>query len=318
MNIGQNNSIYNSRTSDVSPNYTEWPTNVNSIRYLSSADNTLQPAMFYYPPGDKPKPLLVGLHTWSGDYNQSGFGSPYAHWCIDNNWAFIHPDFRGTNNKPEAAGSEMAVQDIVSSVNFAKKQTNIDITRIYLIGVSGGGHASLLMAGRYPEIWAAVSVWVPILDLQAWFHECKAKGNGYAEQIVNFCGGEPIKGSEAITQYAKRSPLTYLDNAKNIFIDINAGIHDGHKGSVYISHSLKAYNILADEKDHIPQTYVDYFVENEKVPPELACNVDDRLYGNKRVLFRRNSGKTRITVFDGGHEILYLPALKWLATKVKK
>jgi hypothetical protein len=311
------NNIYAAKTSDVSPNYTEWPSGIKKIKYLSSADNMLQTAMFYNPSRKSSPPLLVALHTWSGDYNQSGFGSPYAQWCIENSWAFIHPDFRGPNKRPEATGSEFTIKDIISSIEYAKGQTNIDISRIYLIGLSGGGHASLLMAGRHPEIWAAVSAWVPISDLKAWYYECKENKCDYYKQIADSCGGEPMDGSASEVECKKRSPISYLDAAKNVYIDINAGIHDGHTGSVYISHSLNAYNLLAEQNGQISQKQIRYFVENEKVPAELACKVPDVLYGEKNVLFRKESGNVRITIFDGGHEIIYLPALNWLATKVK-
>ncbi len=40
------------------------------IKYQSSADNSQQPAMFYAPASKTPVPLVVALHTWSGNYNQ--------------------------------------------------------------------------------------------------------------------------------------------------------------------------------------------------------------------------------------------------------
>ena len=293
---------------------TGWPDNIYKIKYLSVADNKFQPAMFYSPPKEGNRPLLVALHTWSGDYDQSSYGAPYAQWCIDNNWAFIHPHFRGPNKTPESTGSELVINDIISAIDYAKKKACIDESRIYLIGVSGGGHAALLMAGRTPEIWAAVSVWVPISDLNAWYYECKKKGVDFYSQIASSCGGEPSEGSEAETQCKKRSPVTYLANAKNVHIDINAGIHDGHVGNrVYVSHSLNAFNLLAEEADRITQEQIKCFVENQKVPPELITEVSDPLYTEKKVLFRRQSANVRITIFEGGHEIIFLPALTWLA-----
>ena len=40
------------------------------IRYQSSADQSEQPAMFYAPASESPVPLVVALHTWSGNYKQ--------------------------------------------------------------------------------------------------------------------------------------------------------------------------------------------------------------------------------------------------------
>ena len=65
-------------------NLPSWPTQVSQIKYISSADSTFQPALFYRPQMKKAVPLLVALHTWSGDYTQK-MSIPYAQWCIENN-----------------------------------------------------------------------------------------------------------------------------------------------------------------------------------------------------------------------------------------
>ena len=45
-----------------------WSSAVQSINYVSAADNTRQPMMFYKPQRDEPRPLLVALHSWSNNY----------------------------------------------------------------------------------------------------------------------------------------------------------------------------------------------------------------------------------------------------------
>jgi poly(3-hydroxybutyrate) depolymerase len=128
-----------------------WPQEISQIKHTSSADSTPQPAFFYTPKTKKPVPLLVALHTWSGNYRQN-MSIPYAQWCIDKGWAFIHPNFRGPNRNPRATGSELVVADIISAVDYAKTHANVDTSRIYLVGVSGGGYTSLLMAARAPDV----------------------------------------------------------------------------------------------------------------------------------------------------------------------
>jgi dienelactone hydrolase len=112
---------------------------------------------------------------------------------IAQGWAFVHPDFRGPNWTPQALGSDRAVQDVVEAVEWAKKQTAVDETRIYLIGVSGGGHMAMLMAGRHPEIWAGVSAWCGIGDVARWHaeHTKNGKSDKYAENIVAALGKVP-------------------------------------------------------------------------------------------------------------------------------
>ncbi len=295
-----------------------WPAQVKEIKYPSTADNTDQPAMYFAPASKEKKPLLVTLHSWSADYKQTS-QTPYAEWCITNGWAFIHPNFRGPNNKPEACGSELVVQDILSAVEFARKETNIDPKRIYLVGASGGGYATLLMAGRAPDLWAAASAWVPITDIQAWHDESVRKKQKYAKDIELACGGVPQPGNAAGEEAKKRSALTYLAQAKNLKVSINAGIKDGHTGSVPISHTLRAYNLLAEPKDRLTEEEITYFTEKAQVPPSVKDPVPaDPHHRAKKVLFRRESANVRVTIFDGGHEGLPAPALHWLQEQTKK
>jgi len=286
------------------------------IRYTSRADETMQPAMFYAPETEKPVPLVVALHTWSGDYRQT-YHKACERWCIEKGWAYIHPNFRGPNNRPEACGSELAVKDIISAVEYAKRAAKVDEKRIYLVGTSGGGYGALLMAGRTPETWAGVSAWVGISDLKAWYDECAARGLGYANQVVKSCGGAPGASAKVDAEYRRRSPLTWLANAKVGPLDINAGITDGHTGSVPISHSLLAFNAVAKPRDRIAPADIRHMTEKAEVPPHLREKIDDPSYGSKTPLFRKTSGNVRVTVFKGGHELVAKAAMTWLEKQRK-
>ena len=298
----------------------DWPPEVSEIRYLSDADGSFRPAMFYAPESDQPVPLLVGLHTWSSDYRQTSgtYGGPYAAWCIEQGWAFIGPNFRGPNKRPEACGSDLAVGDIVSAVEYMTTTCTIDLERIYAIGVSGGGHMGLLMAGRRPDLWAGVSAWVGIHDLAAWHGEAKRAGRNYWKDVEASCGGPPGASPEIDAEYSKRSPRSWLSRAAAVPLDINAGIHDGHSGSVPIRHSIDAFHLLARPEDHLAAGDVDFLVEQAKVPAHLVEGLVDPLYGDKRPLLRRQSGAARLTIFDGGHEILPHPALDWLGKQRRR
>jgi dipeptidyl aminopeptidase/acylaminoacyl peptidase len=281
----------------------------DKVEYLSSADNTLQPALFYKPDVHQPVPLLVALHSWSGNYLQAS-STAYADWCIENNWAFIYPDFRGPNNRPVATGSDLVIKDILSAVEYARNNANIDPNRIYLVGASGGGYTALMVSAKHPDIWAAVSVWVPITDLSTWYFESEHSQANYAADIVNSLGGPPGYSPEVDLAYKNRSPITWLNTSLPVQMDINAGIHDG---TVPISHSLMAFNALAAPEDRLSEEEIRYFVEHAQVPPHLNDpSLFDISYGEKAPLFRRQSGNARITIFNGVHEMLYTTALTWL------
>jgi len=293
-----------------------WPEQVKAVEYKSSADASMQKAMFYAPSGKKKVPLVVTLHTWSGDYTQPN--TVPAKWAVSKDWAFIHPDFRGANWTPQAMGSELVVQDIIDAVEYAKGQADIDSDRIYLLGGSGGGYASLLMAGRAPQIWAAVSSWCPISDLRKWHGECKKIKMGYYQHIEKSVG-DPEKDAKAAGECAKRSAITYLSKANGIAVDIATGIHDGHSGnSVPVSHALEAFNALANPEDRISDADIRCFVEKESVPPHLAMKKKEFVPTTENIIhFSRTSGNVRITIFEGGHNILYNPGLNWLEQQGK-
>jgi hypothetical protein len=61
---------------------------LKEITYPSSADNSQQPAMVFVPETKEAVPLVVALHTWSGDYKQT-FHKDIAEWCMRHGWAHI-------------------------------------------------------------------------------------------------------------------------------------------------------------------------------------------------------------------------------------
>jgi pimeloyl-ACP methyl ester carboxylesterase len=288
---------------------------VRAIEYGSSVDDTLQPALFYDPGGEEPKPLLIALHSWSGNYTQAN--PAYGVWCIAKKWVLVHPDFRGVNQRPEACGSELAVADILSAVEYAKKNCKIDDKRIYLVGASGGGYASLLMAGRAPEVWAGVSAWCPIYDLKVWHAEARERGLRYAGMLEKVCGGAPGASAEVDEQYRTRSAAAWLERARNVNLSINTGITDGHNGSVPISHTLHAFNSVAAPQDRISEEVIARMQQDPQMPADLLQPIDDPLYRRKPALFRRVSRTAQVTIFQGGHEIIYEAALGWLEHQTK-
>lgn len=294
-----------------------YPKQVHKVDYLSSADQTKQPALFYTPKiENKPVPLLVALHTWSNGYNQAGGEVQYAKWCIEAGWCFIHPHFRGPNYAPEAMGSDLVVKDILSSIDYAKSQVEIDVTRIYCIGVSGGGHASLLIAGRAPEIWAGVSAWCGISDITKWHQECRGtKFKRYATHIEKALQGAPDSSPEHLAAARHRSPVNWLKNAREVPLDINHGVHDGRTGSVPFTHSFDAWNHIVPAAHEIPECKVREFYNSREFPGSNPTT--DPLLGSQQPLFRETHHNTRLTIFEGGHEIIHHAALNWLSQQEK-
>ena len=296
----------------------------SEVTIKSTVDGADQKAIFYIPPvakpdGGTPTPLLVALHTWSGDYKQANDGI-YFKLCVERKWTMIFPNFRGPNWTPQGCASDLAVQDVLDAVEYARKHACVDNQRIYLVGASGGGYMSLVMAHRAPAVWAGVSAWVPISDLTAWHTECKAANRGYYKHIEASCGGPPSPATHA--EYHKRSPLFHLAAAKGLPLDINAGIHDGHAGSVPVSHTLRAFNVVADANGcpeaKVADADIASITASQKVPASLTYTGDQPKSRRHKVLLQRAAGPARVTIFEGGHEIDNAGAIAWLAEQRRK
>ena len=294
-----------------------WPAEVREVA-IPCSDGKEQPSLWFCPPGHAPKPLLVGLHTWSSNFKGTSGEELYAKWCIKQGWAFLHPDFRGPNTTAEAMGSGRAVRDLVEAVVWAQNETPIDSARIYLVGVSGGGHMALLMAGRHPEIWAGVSAWCGISDIAQWHADHTKNGipDGYAKNIEAALGGSPECDPACRKAAWERSPLASLAAAK-MPLDINSGFSDGRKGSVPFLHGLRAFNSVAAEADQLDEAEMTQYYLSQKLPDGWSEASPDPVYARWKPLFRRTSGNARITIFDGGHEIVHQAALNWLALQRK-
>lgn len=287
---------------------------ISEVEYFCTVDSSMQKAMYLKAKGDDPRPLVVSLHTWSGDYTQSCRDA--AEFCAQENWNFIFPDFRGPDWTSDALGSDKVVSDISDAVTFAKESGPVDSDRVYLIGGSGGGHAALLLAGRRPDLWAAVSAWCPIVDIAAWFRQCDGtRYQGYADHIVQACNGNPSLDPEAAAEAKHRSPLTWLENASGIPVSIATGIHDGHTGSVPVSHAINGFNVLADDDAVICSEDIDFITANQEVPLSLKPDCGNLSLGTRQIHLLRQSAKVRLMIFEGGHDILTVAGLRWLAAQ---
>lgn len=286
------------------------------IEITSTLDKSPATAIFYSSESKSPAPLLLSLHTWSNTAVGQDSTSR-LNWCKTHKWNFIQPDYRGANKTPQAMGSDLAMQDVIDAVNYVKAHANVDTDRIYVVGASGGGHMALLLAGRHPEIWAGVSAWCPISDIKAWYDFQAPNNSIYAKDIAACAGGNPTSDNKALSECAKRSPVTYLKNATKVNLDIATGIHDGHKGSVPVSHAFNAFNAVAAAKDRISAADIEYVCKKQAVPENMKSHWNDPTY-TREIHFRKISGNARLTIFEGGHEEVESASLAWLSKQRKK
>lgn len=228
------------------------------ILVKSTLDSSKQPSLFYKSETNKKRPLLVGLHTWSHDrFNQIQNMLPYAQKYDFN---LLLPEFRGNNLKTnpictQACGSDCAKQDIKDAIDYVIDKENVDSENIFLLGLSGGGHMSLLMAGFCPEYFKAIGAYVPITDLERWTKQNK----NYCEHVLACCGDD-------VNEMKKRSPLNYVDNIAKSNLKIFHGKFDP---VVPVSHSLELYGkIMSNYPD--ARVFLDIFDGGHEIDMEEA------------------------------------------------
>ncbi|MTV26906.1 alpha/beta fold hydrolase [Nitriliruptoraceae bacterium ZYF776] len=189
---------------------------IEDVTVTSSLDGEDQPSLYLPPSGDGEQPLLVVAHSWSTGYTQH-LAIPFARWAQGAGWGFLHPDFRGVNDRPEATGSDLAVQDVVDAIDVAVERGGVDPERVFVLGFSGGGMMSLLLAGRHPDRIAGAVAWVPVEDLEDWYvHNLEDQPDeDYADQIEASCGGDPTSDPAAAEDCAARSPSAHLAAARD-------------------------------------------------------------------------------------------------------
>lgn len=207
---------------------------MREIFVRSTLDGSIEPSLFYKAEGEG-RPLLVGLHTWSFDrFNQKESLLPIAKRLGFN---LLLPEFRGPNligNKraTEACASEYALGDIKDAIDYVIENEGVDKENIFLLGLSGGGHMALMMAGYIPEYFKAVGAFVPICDLEAWCVENK----NYAPHVNACCSGRK-------DEMRRRSPVSYIDNIARANVKIFHGKFDP---VVPVSQSEELYRAIRE------------------------------------------------------------------------
>lgn len=290
-----------------------WPEQVKIVDIPSPLDGEIQKAYFYKSTSTDPQPLIVSLHTWSGDYTQQ---DPLIHQILDLDWNYIHPDFRGVNNTPKACGSKFAIDDIEQAILFAIENKKVDPQNIHVIGASGGGYATLYTYLNSKHNIASFNAWVPISDIEAWYYQSIGRKNKYAGDIL---AATKSKDSVLNVQEARlRSPL-FMDTPVNERAEVNlriyAGVHDGYTGSVPIIQSLEFYNKTitdfgAAKDDLITENEMLALVTMRDFPVKT-----EKTIGSRRIIFQRSYKNISLTIFEGTHEMLTDVAINLLQIK---
>lgn len=263
---------------------------------IERADGSKQPAFFLPAPSGAPQPLVVSLHTWSAGYKQ---GDPIAKLAKARGWNYVHPDFGGPNDTPDACVSPRAMRDIDAAIQYGIDHGNTDRANLFVVGVSGGGYAALAAYLSTHQPVKAVQAWASITNLQAWYRQSAHRQAAYARNIMD-CTGSAGKLDESAAR--ARSPL-FMPRAAGSrpLLEIYAGLNDGHDGAVPILHSIEFFNRVVTESGHAESA-----VSAEDALRLLSRDVDysAQQIEQRAVILLKEAPGARLVIFDGGHEML--------------
>lgn len=279
-----------------------WSPEFSQVEIPSAVDGHIQMAYMYAAKTSDPAPLVVSLHTWSGDYTQE---DPLSELCRSRDLNYIHPDFRGVNNTVNACCSELAISDIDEAISYAIENANVDPSRIYVIGTSGGGYATLAVFMKSKHKIRKFSAWVPISDLEAWYQESYIRGNKYAFDILGCTNSEDsilnVAVARARSPILWSTPLGKLDHSE---LYIHTGIYDGIQGSVPITHSINFYNkVLSDLGEGDTSNFVSDHEKLSLLEYRSALGEFGKI-ADREVFLRKEAGNVKLVVFEGNHESL--------------
>ncbi len=280
----------------------------------SSLDNSKQKA-YIFTATNKNRPLIVSLHTWSGDYSQD---DPLAEFAKSQNINYIHPNFRGPNWTTDACCSNKVIKDIDDAIQYMINTDKIDLSNITIVGTSGGAYTALCYYFKTKHQIKQFLSWAPLSDLEDWYIDSKIRESHYANDIYSCTNSKD--NILNINEAQKRSPLYYPLN-KNTFrnskLYIFAGIHDGYTGSIPITHSINMYNKIL-ERDNAPSPYfvsrkdTKFMLANRssKWIKDINMKIEDR-----DVYFYKKYKNISLTIFDGEHENLVEHSKKMILNK---
>jgi hypothetical protein len=226
---------------------------------------------------------------------------------VDRGFNYIHPNFRGANNHKDACCSDLVIADIDASIDYALNHANVDTSKVFVIGVSGGGYATLVMFMKSKHRIKKFSSWVPLVDLVKWYEESKIRKLKYSDDILacTESSGGILNKKVAL----EKSPIyweTPTGKLKYSRLEIYTGVYDGMtgNGTIPITHSINFYNkLLNDLKEVDSSKYVSDYEKLTLLEHRKPLSNYGSIAG-RAVTLVKQSNNIQLTLFEGGHEIL--------------
>ena len=173
------------------------------------------PAWFYRPRGKGPFPCVLSIHG-GPEYQELPFYYHFYQYLLQAGICILAPNIRGSTGYGKAymrlihrdwGGGEL--KDIEAAARFLKAHPEIDKDRIGIYGGSFGGFAVLSAVTRLPDLWCAAVDFCGPSNLVTMLESVPEFWKPTMKEWVG-----DINDPEDRKFLLKRSPLTYLDQAK--------------------------------------------------------------------------------------------------------
>ncbi|MDV7764791.1 S9 family peptidase [Peribacillus sp. CSMR9] len=187
---------------------------------FKSFDNLQVPA-FYFKPNTQTEKIPVILYVHGGPESQiRAVFNPVLQYFLSLGYAVITPNVRGSTgygktytHLDDVRKRMDSVRDLVSLVDWLKKEGSTDPNRVAIMGGSYGGFMVLAAISHYPELWSAAIDLVGISSFRTflkntspWRRKLREAEYGTIEKDGNFYDLiDPLNQTDRIT-----SPLMVL------------------------------------------------------------------------------------------------------------
>ena len=120
----------------------------------------------YSPSSEKNLPMVVLLHGCTQSAEQFAYGSGWLQLAKKHQFQLLMPEQQRRNNEArcfnwfftdKASRGEGETASIASAIEYAKSYLNINGSKVYMTGISGGGAMTIAMAATYPEYLESIS-----------------------------------------------------------------------------------------------------------------------------------------------------------------
>jgi dipeptidyl aminopeptidase/acylaminoacyl peptidase len=153
-------------------------------------------------------PLLIHVHGGPISQYARRWDASVQYW-VSRGWVVIEPNFRGSTGYGRAFRDKLTgtwghedMLDNIGSIAFAKERGLIDSGRIVAWGGSGGGYATMLLLGKWPELFKGGVALVGVSNFISFPDQ--------TDRIARYLM-QDLLGSRAENPklYAERSPVSY-------------------------------------------------------------------------------------------------------------